>query len=70
MYQKGTLYASVQVLGKYPSVITVHHAGEGEWRECDSREWKKQLFVRPFSFLIASGRSLKNSPAVEQYKDS
>lgn len=30
MYQKGTLYASVDVLGKYPSVITVHHAEEGE----------------------------------------
>lgn len=30
MYQKGTLYASVHVLGKYPSVITVHHAEEGE----------------------------------------
>lgn len=52
MYQKGTLYASVQVLGKYPSVITVHHAGEENGENAIAGNEKNSCLCAPFPFSL------------------
>lgn len=64
MYQKGTLYASMRVLGKYPSVIIVHHVVE-KGGNMIARKWENSCCAHSSRQAVDQR---KGSPAPEHIR--